>query len=81
MDGVNAGKKSVELNPNDPDNHYALAVVYVKGLKNELAIEELKEALKIRPSHQEARRLLSNLESKFSFDSVKKIFQKKRKSD
>ncbi|MFZ7110169.1 MAG: tetratricopeptide repeat protein [Desulfatiglandales bacterium] len=59
---ISAFKKALELNPENPDNHFGLAMAYdQEGVNAGLAEEEFLKALEIDPTHSEARLYLGML--------------------
>jgi Tfp pilus assembly protein PilF/TolB-like protein len=54
-------QKAVEIDPNDADYHFNLAVAYARVFDNAHATKELKETLRVRPTDAEARSFLDTL--------------------
>jgi len=56
-------QKAVQLDPNDADYHFNLAVAYARIFDNGNATRQLKEALRLRPTDTEAKAFLDSLSS------------------
>jgi tetratricopeptide (TPR) repeat protein len=56
-------QKAVQLDPNDPDYHFNLAVAYARIFDNGNATHQLKEVLRLRPTDTEAKSFLDSLTS------------------
>ena len=54
-------QKAVQFDPNDADYHFNLAVAYARIFDSANATQQLKEALRLRPSDAEAKSFLQSI--------------------
>jgi len=54
-------ERILEIDPNQPDAHYNLAICLARIGRRERATEHLREALRLQPGHAAARQSLARL--------------------